>query len=303
MFYLLGGISVISLVFLIGAYHFSNLVIQPKTLNDQQVLEMMQEKHAAKLAAVENLSKVEVWLESPFGYKMRGWFYPNGSSQKTIILCHGITMNLLHSIKYFYLFYERGFNVLLYDHRNHGRSGGHFTTLGYYEKQDLAAWVDWVSHRLGSHSIIGIHGESMGAATALQHGAIDHRVRFYIADCSFSDLNALLAFRLKADYRLPPFPWLPISSLITYCRTKAHFQDVSPAATIKAISAPVLFIHGSADTYIPPEMSIEMYREKIGSKDLLLVEGAKHAKSIETAPKTYEEAVDTFLKTVISEQI
>jgi fermentation-respiration switch protein FrsA (DUF1100 family) len=303
MFYLLTSILIAILTLFIGAYYFSNLVIQPKTMDDEQVLQILEEKKYIDLATVQNLSKEEVWLDSPFGYKMRGWFYPNGVSDKTIILCHGITVNLHHSMKYFQIFYQRGFNVLLYDQRNHGESGGRFTTLGYYEKQDLSAWVDWVFHRVGAHSNIGIHGESMGAATALQHAALDHRIRFYIADCPFSDLTALLHFRLKADYYLPSFPWLSIASLITYLRTKTRFRDVSPIATIKDISAPVLFIHGLEDTYIPPEMSIEMYRQKEGYKDMLLVEGAKHAKSIVMAPQTYEEKVDAFLKAVISKGV
>ncbi|MBB6218752.1 hypothetical protein HNQ80_004927 [Anaerosolibacter carboniphilus] len=303
MIYLLAAIFLMILTLLIGAYYFSNLVIHPKTMDDQEVLQILEEMQYLDLNTVQSLSKEEIWLDSPFGYAMRGWYYSNGLSDKTIILCHGITVNLYHSIKYFQIFYQRGFNVLLYDHRNHGKSGGRFTTLGYYEKQDLITWVDWVFQRTGPHTIIGIHGESMGAATALQHAAIDHRTDFYIADCPFSDLTALLRFRLKADYHLPPFPWLPMASLITYLRTHTFFRDVSPIATVKDIAAPVLFIHGLEDTYIPSEMSMEMYQQKKGYKDILLVEGAKHAKSIVTAPQAYEEKVDAFLKAVTSERI
>lgn len=299
MIYLLSAIFIAILTLFIGGYYFSNLVIQPKTMDDPQVLQILEDNKYVDLAAVQHLSSQEVWLGSPFGYKMRGCFYPNGVSTKTIILCHGITVNLYHSLKYFHIFYQRGFNVLLYDQRNHGQSGGRFTTLGFYEKQDLSAWVDWVFNRVGPHSSIGIHGESMGAATALQCAAKDHRIAFCIADCPFSDLTALLRFRLKSDYYLPPFPWLPMASMITYLRTKTSFRNVSPIATIKDIFAPVLFIHGLEDTYIPPEMSMEMYRQKEGPKDILLVKGAKHAKSIVIAPQTYEAKVESFLKTVI----
>jgi hypothetical protein len=42
-----------------------------------------------------------------------------------------------------------------------------------------------------------------------------------------------------------------------------------------------------------------MYEQKQGDKDILLVQGAKHGKSIGIAPHIYGETVDDFLKMVI----
>ena len=42
---------------------------------------------------------------------------------------------------------------------------------------------------------IGVHGVSMGAATALMHAEMNevtHRVNFYVADSGYSDLEELL---------------------------------------------------------------------------------------------------------------
>lgn len=298
MFLLLLFIVLLGIKLLALSFHFSNLVIDPKTLDDIHVLNDYTQKGLIDLTSFQSLQKEEIWLESPYGYLMRGWFFPYHGATKTVILCHGITMNLYGSMKYFHIFYRRGFNVLVYDHRSHGKSGGKYTTLGYYEKYDLKAWVDWIRNRTGPHSIVGIHGESMGAAIALQYAAMDHRIAFSIADCSFSDLYELLHFRLWEEYKLPPFPILHGANLITYLRTKAFFQDISPIRTIKEIAAPVLFIHGLEDRYIPPEMSIKMYQHKEGIKDIFLVENARHAKSFMESPEAYEKKIDLFLKSI-----
>ncbi|MGQ0453143.1 alpha/beta hydrolase, partial [Bacillus sp. SS-TM] len=96
----------------------------------------------------------------------------------------GETVNKINSVKYANLFLKRGYNVLIYDHRRHGKTGGKTTSYGYYEKHDLKSVVDWLKNRFGTNITLGIHGESMGAATLLQYaGLVEDGADFYIADC------------------------------------------------------------------------------------------------------------------------
>ena len=63
---------------------------------------------------------------------------------------------------------------------------GKTTSYGYYEKHDLKSVVDWLKSRFGTNITLGIHGESMGAATLLQYaGLVEDGADFYIADCPF----------------------------------------------------------------------------------------------------------------------
>ncbi len=85
----------------------------------------------------------------------------------------------------------------------------------------LQILVDWAFQQLDETGIVGTHGESLGAATTLQHAAIDKRISFAIADCPFSDLTELLKYRFKEDYHLPALPFaltLPASSCQAACQ-------------------------------------------------------------------------------------
>ena len=113
------------------------------------------------------------------------------------IISHGITWNYEGSIKYMNLFYRRGWNVLIYDNRNHGMNNKINTSYGYYEKHDLIACIEWAQERCGPDIKIGLMGESMGAGITLQAAAIDSRVAFAVADCPFSDLQQLLELRAR----------------------------------------------------------------------------------------------------------
>lgn len=51
---------------------------------------------------------------------------------------------------------------------------------------------------VGEDAIIGIHGESMGAAsTILYAGLVEDGADFYIADCGFSNFSELISYILK----------------------------------------------------------------------------------------------------------
>ncbi|WP_278319541.1 alpha/beta hydrolase [Clostridium tepidiprofundi] len=214
------------------------------------------------------------------------------------MIVHGITVGIPTSIKYMRMFLDRGWNVLMYNQRRHGASEGKYSTYGYYEKYDLDLWVNWVVNRNGEDGIIGLHGESMGAATVLQYADINKYVDFIIADCAYSDMNELMKFRIKEDIKLPAFPMLKFVELKSKRRARFSFKDVSPINSIKYNEIPVLFIHGKNDKFVPTYMSEKMYEVKKGMKRIYLADGAAHACSIEVDKQKYEEVVFEFINEV-----
>jgi fermentation-respiration switch protein FrsA (DUF1100 family) len=281
-----------------GSFHLSGMIIKPKVKSRESILRSECEKNNMDKEAFDRLHKEEFKLMSQYGYELHGYFFPNNDSKKTVIICHGITVNLFCSVKYMDMFLKRGFNVLIYDHRNHGKSGGSNTTFGYYEKYDLKACTDWVYKRCGNNSLVGLHGESMGAAIALQNAAIDPRIAFCVADCSFSDLTMLLRYRLKVEYRLPFFPAMQLADLFVRLRTGMKLKDISPLRDVSNIEAPVFFIHGMDDLYILPQMSIDMYRAKKGIKMLYLAPNARHADAFTKNRDEYDRLIGEFLDAI-----
>ncbi|HZG57611.1 alpha/beta hydrolase [Paenibacillus sp.] len=280
------------------SYYFSERVLRIRTNKGEAVLASELGQGRLTREAVEALPKEELAIASPFGYSLYAWFLPSaaGETARTVVFVHGVTSSLHGMLKYAEPFRRRGFNALLYDHRRHGRSGGDFTSYGYYEKRDLAAVVDYAFERGGPSAVVGVFGESMGAATALQYAAEDDRPAFVVADCPYSDFREQLAHRLKVEYGLPPFPLLPLTSL--WCKLRAGFRigDASPMRGIAAVRAPILFVHGEADDYVPPAMSAALHARAAAPKALYLAPGAAHAQSWAQDRDAYERELDAFLR-------
>lgn len=298
MYILIAIILIIILILAIASVFFANLASKPKVWDHDETYTVDRDNGKINEEWYNSLPKEPVTISSPYGYQLDGILFPVENSKKVIIFCHGITWSKYGSVKYMNMFYKRGFNVLIYDHRNHGRSGGNFTTFGYFEKYDLNACVDFVLQRFGKDAYIGVHGESMGAGTALQHCAIDNRVSFYIADCPYSDLMQLFKIRLKEEFKLPGFPILYTSSVVSKIKYKFFYKEISPIRDIKDVETPILFIHGQQDTYIPNQMSIDMYNIKKGVKKLYLAPNAGHADSYWQNREEYEKIVEAFLKEI-----
>lgn len=282
-----------------ASYYFARVALYPRVHEVRYILEREVENGNFIEAEYQLWPKEEVSIHSPYGYELYAVYHPCEGSQKTVVISHGITWGLYGSVKYALLFRKRGFNVLMYDLRNHGRSGGHNTTFGFYEKHDLKTVVDWAFDRLGPDGKVGTFGESLGAATTLQHAAIDPRLAFAIADCPYSDLIRLFTFRLSEEYHLPPFPLLQTASLISWLLTGMRFEQVSPMRGIPDIETPLMFAHGKEDRYILPEMSVEMYSlKKRGIRKLYLAPNAKHAESLSKNRSEYDRQVGDFLNEI-----
>lgn len=278
-------------------WFLSDLLLKPRKLSYKKGYQREVNCKKFNEEAYRNKVKEIFWLTSDYGYKIYCELIEadRKEEKKIAILCHGLGYASYGCFKYMELFLKLGFSVLMYDHRNHGKSGKATTSMGFYEKYDLDLVVDWCFERYGKDCRIVTHGESMGAATVLLQLGLNNRVKCAIADCAYSDLTTLLCHQLKQFYHLPCF-LIPIESLITYIRTGFWFHQVSPIKVIEKTDTPVLFIHGKRDNFVPTDMSKKMYAAKKRNKAIYLVAKAKHADCISKKREDYERVVAGFLE-------
>lgn len=302
-------IIVLIIVLIVAAYalvsYFFSQVVTRKIDTEEQMYRELAERGVFDRKYFEQLNKEEVYIKSKDGLKLRGMYIKcDEPSNKTMVIVHGITVGLLWSVRYIDMFLKNGWNVLIYDQRRHAKSEGKYSTYGYYEKDDLDLWINWLINKKGENEIIGLHGESMGAATVIEYAGINKYARFIIADCAFSDLNELLTRKVKDEYHGLLYPVVWLSSLRSKRKAKFYFKWVSPIEVVKSTDIPIMFIHGNKDTFVPWDMSVKMYNAKTkGIKKLYLAEGAAHARSIEVDKEKYEKEVMEFVDEVLSKEI
>ncbi|MFJ7952439.1 alpha/beta hydrolase [Lysinibacillus sp. NPDC096418] len=248
--------------------------------------------------------KCELNIDSPNGYSIRGILFQPLQTNNTIIICHGVTENKINSVRYARLFERLGYNSVIFDHRRHGDSGGKTTSYGHYEKLDLDAVVKTIKAMVGDEAIIGIHGESMGAATMLLYaGTVNDGADFYISDCAFSDFSILLKKLAKTELKFGSIIPIRFADFFIRLRDGYSFKSVTPAEAASHIKKPVLFIHSLPDTFIPASMSLDLYNKKSGPKKLKLFETGEHAQSFNENMAEYEDLIHEFLETFIYKKI
>lgn len=253
------------------------------------------------------LKAQKLGFKSGDGTPLSGWYMPaDKPTGKTLVLAHGHGGNMGDMISQYARFlHDAGYNVLAFDFRNSGSSGGDHTTLGYEERGDLKAALDLAAAKGGTS--LGVLGVSMGASTALEEASADPRVKTVVADCPFDTLTNAIVPRVKAattsvgplkDVHYP-FPGLASEAILKRVIAKSGepLPDVDPIKLMDKLGdRPVLFIHGAADDETPADCSRRLFDADPGKdKQLMLVPGARHAESHKVDPKGYEQRVLAWL--------
>lgn len=296
----------VNTVLFVAGYYFYNIIMSYSKSNAYSVEEYQSEAETLgySYASLNKAKKEFVSIDSRYNYKIKGIFIKNElPTNNTVILLHGIGRDKDWSLmKYGILFLDNGFNVFVYDGRNHGESGGDYPSYGFYESDDLQTCISYLKEKTPG-GVLGIHGESMGASVFLMWACSydNSEVSFGIEDCGYSDLYELFYERL-GDYAIPkifrPF-LLKYTSLICEFKSGFSLNEVSPIEHINEVQIPILFIHGTADNFVKPNMAEKLFNKKKGTKELYLVQGAEHAKSINSDRKMYEEVIMNFYKRAV----
>jgi pimeloyl-ACP methyl ester carboxylesterase len=189
------------------------------------------------------------------GTRIAGWWIPSaadiGPAGPTVVLAHGWGSNKSRMLRYVELL-RSSHNVVAFDFRHHGQSGGETTTQGLLEQQDLRAVLDWLE-RSKAPAQIALFGESMGGATAVNVARDDPRVDALILDSTHATLMGAIEARLAlAGYPLAqPGAWaILFGGLI---RTGLDLSSVDPVLAVDDLGdRPLLILHGSADIAAGP---------------------------------------------------
>lgn len=220
------------------------------------------------------------------GYVLDGWmFAPRGPPLALVVLVHGKDINRQHFVSAAGKFLEKGFGVVTFDQRAHGRSSGEFVTYGAKEVGDLKLVIDTALNKWGWDLPVVLVGESLGAAVVLQTAAVDERVRVVVAGAAFADLTTVI------DDHAPAILGVRGKARAIEVAEQAadfHVADISPERAARRITVPTLLLHGSEDTYLPMKHSLRIYDALAGPKKLLRLEGVDHI-GILLSPQAWKE--------------
>lgn len=240
----------------------------------------------------------EFTVSTAEGIPLSCWLlHPQGEPLGTVIYLHGVSESKISGLPVADLLCGAGFQVMLYDARRHGDSGGRFCTYGFYEKHDASRIITYLQSRsdlrLGR---IGLFGTSMGAAVALQVAAIDGRITAVVAESGFARLRSVFD-----DYQMRmiklPFHYLR-NIVIIRSEQLAHFKAsaVSPVDSVSRIRIPLLLMHGTADPLIRPSYSQQVFERANEPKELWLIPGATHSNTVQAGGEEYRRIVVGFFR-------
>jgi uncharacterized protein len=140
-----------------------------------------------------------------------GWFIP-GRSESTIILLHGFSCHRHEMLDHALVLNEAGYSTLLFDFYGRGDSDGDASTLGYYERRDALAAVEYLNHRSDvDMSNVGVLGVSLGASVAIMAAAEAPEIKAVVADSPFETAGRAIEEGFTRVTGLPCFPYSTVT--------------------------------------------------------------------------------------------
>ncbi len=282
----------LSLLWLILALWLASFVMTGDRQTLGQAMKWQSERYDTSF--YDELDHNDYTVKSYDGYELHARFLrcPEHSG-KYVIISHGYTDNRIGSLKYAKLYIALGYSCIIYDLRGHGLNQPTFTTYGIREGKDIAELVKDTRARYNDIQLLGLHGESLGAASTVTSLQYKPEVDFVVADCGFSDIDNVL----REGYKNAGAPTFLIDVADFGAKIRYHYslKKMRPIDSLEDNELPILFIHGADDTFILPKNSEDMAARTKGYSEFHIIQGAGHAESILNQPEEYERIVRAFL--------
>lgn len=246
----------------------------------------------------------EIEIESSLdGHKIpASYIYADGNKDKTantVIMVHGLLGNRLSNYTYAEMFLARGYNVITYDQRSSGGNTAPYTTYGYLESYDTLDYVSYAASEMADGNILGVWGQSMGAATvenAMDEDIFKSEVDFVVLDCPLGNMEDIVAGRSFGDKL-----HIAAASLINKVKVGFFYSQQRVYPQIENTEIPVLVVASESDERVPFRMEKSVYDcIKSEKKRLYSVSDSKHSEIYFDHPDEYAKEIEEFVAEFVS---
>lgn len=250
--------------------------------------------HAEEVGAAPADLPVEcITLTSRSGSCLAGWYIPAIDARGVIVLVHPYQGSRLAMINRAHLLHSAGYSVVMIDLQAHGESPGKHITIGYLERHDVEAAVDFARTRHPDEPI-GIIGFSMGGAATLLASPLN--VDAIVLEAVYPHIFAAVYNRVRV--KLGALAALPTYGLLMQFKPRLGISvsDLRPIDGLRRIDCPVFIMSGTADPHTTEADTQSMFQAASDVRDFWMVEGAGHEDLYDFAPSEYESRVLRFFE-------
>lgn len=238
----------------------------------------------------------DIALTTSDNLKLASWFVPakKEEAKSAIILLHGYPFDKGNLLSWTSFLHD-DFNLLFFDFRYFGQSQGKFTSLGFYERQDVLAAISYLEKR--NFEKIGLMGFSLGGAVALLTLPETKKIAAVVSDSSFANLDLMGQVYYQNLFFLKK-PLTQLTKIFARLFLKINPDEVSPEKKVKGAKIPILVIHSKEDKTITVEHA-ERLKEALGDNpnaQFWFADIGIHGMLSQEVQKEYEERILNFFK-------
>lgn len=220
------------------------------------------------------------------GERVHAWWIPSATPDAPVLIyLHGNALNISANVEHAQRLHGLGVSVLMLSYRGYGRSDGDRPSEAKTCQDADAGWRYLSSERNIPPADILIYGHSLGGAVAIELAVRHPEARGLIVESTFTSIRDMAA-------RSGALRIFPLDLILA-----RRFDSLSKVGRLRL---PVLFLHGTDDTVVPPEMSRRLYEQTRAPKRLQLISGGGHNDSAQIGGPSYLQAITDFLNATAS---
>ncbi|MFZ4714172.1 MAG: alpha/beta hydrolase [Bacteriovoracaceae bacterium] len=241
-----------------------------------------------------NLNYESFTFPSSDGTSLNGWKIQRRHSERkslgTILHFHGNAQNLSSHFMMLAWLAEVDYDLMIFDYRGYGQSGGSPSQDGIY-LDSLAAMKKGYEYSLENKSPFIVYGQSLGgnvAMRALVDFEFKDQVKLLVLDSTFMSYQKMAWDKMTSAWILIPFS--PLAFIF--------FSDryASDLVIDRLPKIPVLVIHGTNDQVVPYKFGKKIYDRLNNEKWLWTVQDGYHTDGFFRPDHNYREDFLSFLK-------